>query len=126
MRGEHRGTVVDLAAQALVVREEAPLMPRIAACRALVFAGALEDATDALTAVVSAARRRGVRAAGAQALVLRAVVALRDDRAEEALRDLAAADRELPVRCWHPLAVPVRAAVEIVAQLRLGRLEHAR
>ncbi|WP_370961723.1 AAA family ATPase [Amycolatopsis sp. cg9] len=126
VRGEQRGAVLDLAARALVVREEAPLMPRIAACRALLWAGALVDAVEGLTVLVSAARRRDARAAAAQALVHRAAAALRDDRAEEALRDLAAADRELPVRCWHPLAVPVRAAVEITAQLRLGRLEHAR
>ncbi|UOX92931.1 LuxR C-terminal-related transcriptional regulator [Amycolatopsis sp. FBCC-B4732] len=126
VRGEQRGAVLDLAAQALVVREEAPLMPRIAACRALVCAGALADATDALTVVIAAARRRDARAAAARALVHRAAAVLRDDRPEEALRDLAAADRELPVRCWHPLAMPARSAVEITAQLRLGRLEHAR
>ncbi|MBE1496551.1 DNA-binding CsgD family transcriptional regulator [Amycolatopsis lexingtonensis] len=126
VRGEQRGAVLDLASRALVVREEAPLMPRIAACRALICAGTLADAADALTAVIAAARRRDARAAAAQALVHRAAAALRDDRPEEALRDLAAADRELPVRCWHPLAVPVRAAVEISARLRVGRLEHAR
>ncbi|WP_439378735.1 AAA family ATPase [Amycolatopsis lexingtonensis] len=126
VRGEQRGAVLDLASRALVVREEAPLMPRIAACRALICAGALTDAVDALTVIVAAARRRDARAAAAQALVYRAAAALRDDRPEEALRDLAAADRELPGRCWHPLAVPVRAAVEISARLRVGRLEHAR
>ncbi|WP_290062300.1 helix-turn-helix transcriptional regulator [Amycolatopsis solani] len=126
VRGEQRGAVLDLAARALVVREEAPLMPRIAACRALLCAGALGEAIDALTVVVAAARRRDARAAAAQALVYRAGAALRGDRPEDALRDLGDADRELPARCWHPLALPARAAVEITTQLRLGRLEHAR
>ncbi|MEV7096270.1 AAA family ATPase [Amycolatopsis sp. NPDC051045] len=126
VRGEQRTTVLALADRALVVREEAPLMPRLAACRALLCAGVAGAAVDALTAVVAAARRRDARAAAARALVLRADVALRGDRPDDALRDLAAADRELPARCWHPAALPARSAVEIAVHLRLGRLEHAR
>jgi DNA-binding CsgD family transcriptional regulator len=126
VRGEQRTTVLDLADRALVVREEAPLMPRLAACRALLCAGVAGEAVDALTAVVAAARRRDARAAAARALLLRADAALRDDRPDDALRDLAAADRELPARCWHPAALPARSAVEITVRLRLGQLEHAR
>ncbi|WP_158263044.1 LuxR family transcriptional regulator [Amycolatopsis sp. CA-128772] len=126
VRGEQRAAVLELADRALVVREEAALMPRIAACRALLCAGVAGGAVDALGAVLAAARRRDARAAAAQALVHRAAAAVRDDRADEALRDLAAAERELPARCWHPLAVPLRSAVEITARIRLGRIDQAR
>ncbi|WP_410638409.1 helix-turn-helix transcriptional regulator [Amycolatopsis sp. lyj-346] len=126
VRGEQRTAVLDFADRALVVREEAPLMPRIAACRALLCAGVPGEAVDALTAVIAAARRRNARAPAARALVQRAAAALGDDRPDDALHDLAAADRELPARCWHPAALPARSAVEITVQLRLGRFEHAR
>jgi DNA-binding CsgD family transcriptional regulator len=125
-RGEDRRQVLDLAERALIVREDAPLVPRIAACRALLCCHSLDSAAEGLTAVAAAARRRDAHAAASQALLQRAAVALRRNRPDDALRDLAAAERELPVRCWHPAAVPAYLAVEIGTHLRLGRLEHAR
>jgi DNA-binding CsgD family transcriptional regulator len=125
-RGADRHRVLDLAGRALIVREDAPLMPRVAACRALFCCDELESAAEGLTAVAAAARRRDARAAAAQALLHRAAVALRRNRPDDALHDLAAAGRELPVRCWHPALVPAYLAVEISAHLRLGRSERAR
>ncbi len=125
-RGEDRRRVLDLAQQALIVREDAPLMPRIAACRALLCCDELEAAAEGLTAVAAAARRRDAKAAAAQALLHRAVVNLRRNRPDDALHDLTAAGRELPVRCWHPALVPAYLAVEISAHLKLGRTERAR
>ncbi|WP_328616124.1 AAA family ATPase [Amycolatopsis sp. NBC_00355] len=125
-RGEDRRRALDLAEQALIVREDAPLMPRIAACRALLCCDEPESAAEGLTAVAAAARRRDARTAAAQALLYRAVVDLRRNRPEDALHDLTAAGRELPVRSWHPALVPAYLAVEISAHLKLGRVERAR
>jgi DNA-binding CsgD family transcriptional regulator len=125
-RGEDRRRALDLAGQALIVREDAPLMPRVAACRALLCCDEPESAAEGLTAVAAAARRRDAKAAAAQALLHRAVVALRRNRPDDALHDLTAAGRELPVRCWHPALVPAYLAVEISAHLKLGRTERAR
>ena len=125
VRAEDRTRALDLAERALIVREDAPLVPRIAACRALLCCGDLASAADGLGAVVAAARRRDARAAAALALVTRAAVALRDNRPEDALRDLATAERELPMRCRHAGAIPTCLSIEITTHLRLGRLERA-
>ena len=125
VRGEDRTRALDLAERALIVREDAPLVPRIAACRALLCCGDLASAGDGLGAVVAAARRRDARAAAALALVTRAAVALRDNRPEDALRDLTAAERELPMRCRHAGAIPTCLSIEITTHLRLGMLDRA-
>ena len=126
VRGEDRRWVLDLAERALQAPGDAPFVPRIAACRALLWCGALESAADGLTSVAVVARRQDARAAAAQAFLHRAAVALRAGRPDDARRDLAAADGELPVRYWHAAAVPEFVAAQITSCVQLGRLDQAR
>ncbi|MDT7800749.1 MAG: hypothetical protein QOI78_4182 [Actinomycetota bacterium] len=125
-RAEHRDRVRELARTALAARDDAPMMPRVAACRALICCHDLDEATAGLTELVTDARRRAARPVAAQALLYRAVAAVHGDRPEEAVLDLAAAERELPPAGWHPSLVSRRIAGELTALVRLGRLEDAR
>ncbi|MEA5361115.1 AAA family ATPase [Amycolatopsis sp., V23-08] len=125
-RAEHRDRVRELAHTALAARDDAPMMPRIAACRALICCHDLDEATSGLTELVTEARRREARPVAAQALLYRAVAAVHGDRPEEAVLDLAAARRELPPGSWHPALVSRRIAGELTALVRLGRLGEAR
>ncbi|MFR9727656.1 AAA family ATPase [Saccharopolyspora sp. MS10] len=124
--GRRPDLVRAFAREALSGREaEAPLGPRIAACRALACRDDLAEAAAGLTAVISDANRRGARAAAAFALVQRAVLASRDGRCPAASADLAAAERELPLHCWHPAMLPHHRAARITALLRREHLAEA-
>ncbi|MFJ1759426.1 AAA family ATPase [Amycolatopsis sp. NPDC088138] len=125
-RAEHRDRVRELARTALAARDDAPMMPRVAACRALMCCHDLDEATAGLTELVTDARRREARPVAAQALLYRAVAAVHGDRPEETVLDLAAAERELPPGSWHPSLVSRRIAGELTALVRLGRLDEAR
>jgi len=115
-----------LAREALTDRDpDAPLGPRIAACRAMACRDDLAEAAAGLTAVRYDARRRGARAAAAYALVHRAVVATKDGRLAAADADLGAAGEELPLHCWHPALMPYYVAAEITVHLRRERLDEA-
>jgi ATP/maltotriose-dependent transcriptional regulator MalT len=59
-------------------------------------------------------------------LLYRAVAAVHGNHPEEAVHDLAAAERELPPSSWHPSLVSRRIAGELIALVRLGRLDEAR
>ncbi|MFG1645371.1 AAA family ATPase [Amycolatopsis sp. NPDC049252] len=125
-RAEHRERVRELARTALAARDDAPMMPRVAACRALICCHDLDEATSGLTELVTDARRREARPVAAQALLYRAVAAVHGGRPEDAVLDLAAAGRELPPGSWHPSLVSRRIAGELTALVRLGRLDEAR
>jgi len=124
-RAEDRDRVRELARTALAARDDAPLMPRIAACRALLCCYDLDEASAGLSVLVADARRREARPVAAQALLYRAVAAVRGGHPEEAARDLAAAARELPPGSWHPSLVSRRVAGELTALVRLQRLDEA-
>ncbi|WP_027927539.1 AAA family ATPase [Amycolatopsis benzoatilytica] len=126
VRATDRERVRLLAADALAARHDTPLIPRLAACRALLCCDDLDQAVVGLDAVLVAARRRDARAAAAQALLYRAVAAVRGGRPEDAVRDLAAATRELPLQSWHPELVPRLVAGRLGAEVALGRLDLAR
>jgi DNA-binding CsgD family transcriptional regulator len=105
--------------------DDAPLAARLSSCCALLYGDELGEAVSGLSAVVAEARRRGARAAAAQALVERAIVATCFEHWDEADDELAAARVELPLRCWHPAMLPRYQAAEIVLNLRRGRRDRA-
>ncbi|WP_243793686.1 AAA family ATPase [Saccharopolyspora gloriosae] len=124
--GRRPDLVRTFARQALSSRDaDAPLGPRIAACRALACRDDLEEAAAGLTAVISDAGRRGARAAAAHAFVQRAVLSVKDGRFPAAAADLAAAERELPLHCWHPAMLPHYLATKIAALLRREQVAEA-
>jgi hypothetical protein len=123
LRGEHRAAARALARATLAGspgarRGPVPFGPRVHACRALLHADDVTDAVLGLDAVVADARRHGVPAAAAVALVHRASGELRRGNLAQAEDDLRAALDHLPLTAWHPRVRPVVTA--LTAQLRLA------
>ncbi|WP_275936989.1 AAA family ATPase [Streptomyces nanshensis] len=104
----------------------APVMPRLAACRALIAAGDMDEAHSALDALIREAKRSHARAASARLLTLRAEVELRTGRLDAAERDIQDAQEALPVTSWHPAAAPQLAAVGVHVAVESGQQERAR
>ncbi|WHT16660.1 LuxR family transcriptional regulator [Crossiella sp. CA-258035] len=126
-RAEDRPRVLELARTALAEDSGAPLMCRFAAARALMCADEFGEAYAGYESVVRLARRRGARAAAAQALLAQAGLILRrSGEAEHALAGVEAAKLELPPESWHPALGSRLTAAEIMANIRLGRLDAAR
>ncbi|MER7376179.1 helix-turn-helix transcriptional regulator [Streptomyces lanatus] len=125
-RGDDRPRALELARAALDEPAAVPFMCRIAAARALLCADDVPAALGRLAAVAADARRDNAVAAAAQALLSLAEAEVRLGRGEEALRELTAATRALPLASWHGLLAPRLAAAEILALIRCDRLEEAR
>ncbi|GAA2456720.1 helix-turn-helix transcriptional regulator [Streptomyces glaucus] len=125
-RADDRTRVLGLARSVLAEPAGIPLMCRIAAARALLCADDVTGGLAGLDAVAADATRADARAAAAQALLCRAEAAVRHGRAEDGLRDLSAATRNLPPASWHTLLVPRLTAAEALALIRCGRVEEAR
>ena len=102
-----------------------PVMPRLAACRALLAADDLEAAHAAVDTLLREVRRAHTRAAEARLLTLRAEIRLRGGRLEAARRDVHAARGALPIDSWHPVTAPELAAVSIEVAVESGDQELA-
>ncbi|MEC3981279.1 helix-turn-helix transcriptional regulator [Amycolatopsis sp. H20-H5] len=102
-----------------------PLIPRVAACAALMYADDTAEALAGLDRVLADGRRRDARAAAAQALIARAALVRRSGRLNEAAEDLVAARAQLPLSCWSPRSLTGLLALEIALNLDRGQLDLA-
>lgn len=127
LRGQDSRRVRKLARTAVAPssRDGRPLMPRIAACKALMLADEMSAADAGLHAVLLEARRSGEPTVTAVALFTRAELLLRTGRLDEAGRDLSTVLDVMPLRCWHPLARPALVAMDIVLHIERGLLDVA-
>ncbi|MFD3742701.1 LuxR C-terminal-related transcriptional regulator [Streptomyces sp. NPDC058629] len=128
VRGEDLTATRELARAALAGDSPytAPALPRIAACRALVLTDDHEEADGELDRLLTALRRDHRRAAAAQALTVRADLAMRAGRFDAVERELDAADQALPAAKRHPLIAPAVTALRIHVALETGREASAR
>ncbi|WP_064458091.1 AAA family ATPase [Streptomyces hygroscopicus] len=122
LRGEGLPAARTLARRALTVDggAGATILPRIVAVRTLLLTDDLDEAEVRLDVLHTDLRRRHARAAAAVALTVRSELNLRRGRLDVAERDLAAAERSLPHRLWHPYTVPYLTAVRIAIALENG------
>ncbi|QUQ72335.1 LuxR C-terminal-related transcriptional regulator [Kutzneria sp. CA-103260] len=104
---------------------EALLAPRICAANALVLTDDADLAGRALSEVLREARRRAIPVAAASALLSRSRLQLATGRFSAALRDLAAAKREVRDDRWPPMLLPSVVATEMIIYTVLGRHEEA-
>ncbi|MES4908408.1 MULTISPECIES: AAA family ATPase [unclassified Streptomyces] len=123
--GEDLLTTKALARSAFTGRDhghtdDALLLPRLAACRALCLADEMDEAGMRLDDLLTEARRGHARAAAALALTGRGEMNLRRGRPDLAERDVAAAERALPHTHLHPLYAPYARAVRILVALESG------
>ncbi|WP_367127530.1 AAA family ATPase [Saccharothrix sp. HUAS TT1] len=124
LRGEHRARARALARCALAARDDdrpAPFGHRLHACRALLHADDIASAVVGLDAVVADARRRGVPAVAAVALLHRGWCELRRGNLAQAEDDLARARGHLPADSWHPRVAP--AVTALAGMVLLARHE---
>ncbi|MFC6094222.1 hypothetical protein, partial [Saccharothrix lopnurensis] len=123
LRGEHRHRARALARCALAGHGEgpAPFGHRLHACRALLHADDIASAVVGLDALVADARRRGVPAVAAVALLHRGWCELRRGNLAQAGEDLAQARAQLPAGSWHPRLAP--AVTALAGQVLLARHE---
>ncbi|MCL7377809.1 LuxR family transcriptional regulator [Streptomyces sp. 35G-GA-8] len=128
VRGEDLATTRALARAALAGDgPDTPLMlPRLAACRALILTDDHEEAAAELDALLTVVRRDHRRAATARILTARAELSLRAGRFDAVERDIQAAERALPLSSRHPLIIPSLTALRIASAVEAGRLEYAR
>ncbi|WP_086668635.1 ATP-binding protein [Lentzea kentuckyensis] len=124
MRGGEPELARKLARTALAA-PAAVLMPRVAACSALLLTDDLGEAVSGLDAVVAEARGRGLNGVVSQALVMRTIVMATAGRFAEAERDLAAARSAMPLWQWHPDARPLMILAEVHLSLDNGHTERA-
>jgi DNA-binding CsgD family transcriptional regulator len=125
-RGEDRDTTRALARAALAGGAGALVLPRLAACRALVLTDDGDEAETRLDALLAEVRRGHARAAAARLLANRAELNLRRGRLDAAQRDLAEAEHTLPPAAWHAFTVPYLIAVRIAVDLESGFRDQAR
>ncbi len=128
VRGEDLETTRKLARAALTGDGcGTPLvLPRLAACRALILTDDHEEARAELDALLTAARHGHNRAATARILTLRAELSLRAGRFDAVERDVETAERALPMSSRHPLIAPSLTALRIVTAVEAGRQGYAR
>ncbi|MFJ1578357.1 LuxR C-terminal-related transcriptional regulator [Streptomyces sp. NPDC088182] len=128
VRGEDLETTRKLARAALTGDGSGtPLvLPRLAACRALILTDDHEEARAELDALLTAARHGHNRAATARILTLRAELSLRAGRFDAVERDVETAERALPMSSRHPLIAPSLTALRIVTAVEAGRQGYAR
>ncbi|MGC7094797.1 AAA family ATPase [Amycolatopsis lurida] len=117
-----------LARRALRREDARPLlvMPRLSACRALFLTDDLEEAEVQLNALLADVQRDHLRAGTARVLTARAELSMRTGRNDVAERDLAAAERALPLSCWHPNIASYPISLQICIDVQYGRLDRAR
>lgn len=104
---------------------DTPMMPRLAACNALIFTDDYDEAGEMLDRMLATARSAHLRGIAARILTVRANLHLRAARLEAAERDLDGAERSLPMTSWHPMALPGLVAARIYVSLETGRLARA-
>ncbi|RYJ28973.1 putative regulatory protein [Streptomyces sp. L-9-10] len=128
VRGEDLETTRKLARAALTGDgSDTPLvLPRLAACRALILTDDHEEARAELDALLTAARHGHNRAATARILTLRAELSLRAGRFDAVERDVETAERALPMSSRHPLIAPSLTALRIMTAVEAGRQGYAR
>ncbi|MFJ5104371.1 LuxR C-terminal-related transcriptional regulator [Streptomyces sp. NPDC088554] len=126
-RGEGPAAARALARAALAGRGPGAdlVMPRLAACRALVLTDDCEEAGAELDTLLAAVRRDRLRAPAARVLATRAELHLHAGRLDAAEQDIADAERALPRESWHPLALPGLIGLRISTAMEAGRYEHA-
>jgi DNA-binding CsgD family transcriptional regulator/tetratricopeptide (TPR) repeat protein len=126
-RGRDRARARALARIALSRegRRDRPLIPQVAACMALMYAGDVGEARAGLDHALADAGRRNARAAASQALIARAALARKEGRLNDAAEDAVAARARLPLSCWSPRARTGLLALEIVLNLERGQLDLA-
>ncbi|AXB42069.1 helix-turn-helix transcriptional regulator [Amycolatopsis albispora] len=117
-----------LARRALRREEDRPLlvMPRLSACRALFLTDDLEEAEVQLNALLADVQREHLRAGTARVLAARAELSMRTGRNDVAERDLAAAERALPLSGWHPNIASYPISLQLCIDVQYGRLDRAR
>ncbi|MFI6027117.1 helix-turn-helix transcriptional regulator [Amycolatopsis magusensis] len=117
-----------LARRALRREDSRPLlvMPRLSACRALFLTDDLEEAEVQLNALLADVQREHLRAGTARVLVARAELGMRTGRNDAAERDLAAAERALPLSGWHPNLASYPTSLQLCIDVQYGRLDRAR
>ncbi|MEU7903617.1 hypothetical protein [Actinoplanes sp. NPDC049118] len=120
VRGLDRPAVVSLARRALGARD-GEVMPRLAACQALVLADELDDAEAALDHLIDRLRGGHANAALSRALVARAELHLRRGLIDLATRDARHAEQVLPMSSWHPLVLPQLLALRVMIDVESGR-----
>jgi len=104
---------------------DALLAPRICAANALVLTDDADLAGRAFDEVLREARRRAIPVAAASALLSRSRLRLATGKFPAALRDLAAARREVRDDRWPPMLLPGVVATEMILFAVLGRHEEA-
>lgn len=126
--GEDLAGTLRLARAALVppAGRDTPLLPRLAACRALYLADDYEAADAGIAALLADARRDRLRAGVARVLTVRAELSLRRGLLSDAERYVAEAERSLPPNGWHPATAPYLTAVRTAVALENGDREKAR
>ncbi|MFG2211347.1 AAA family ATPase [Streptomyces sp. NPDC048638] len=125
-RGRDRTTAAELARRALEAGNAAPVMPRLAAAKALWLTDAATEAEDHLAAMVAELRRRHSPAPLARALLLSAELHVRGGRLDAAERVVEDAQRALPAAAWHPLAAPHLVTIRTFIALETRRGDEAR
>lgn len=128
VRGEDLKTTRTLARAALAggSPDTALILPRLAACQALILTDDHEEAGAELDALLTVVRRDHRRAATARVLTARAELRLRAGRFDAAERDIEAAERALPMSSRHPLIAPSMMALRISTAVEAGREVYAR
>ncbi|KIF78530.1 hypothetical protein QR77_02950 [Streptomyces sp. 150FB] len=106
--------------------DTALLLPRLAACRALILTDDHEEAAAGLATLLTDSRRDRLRAVTARVLAVRAELHLRAGRLDAAERDVAAAEQALPLASWHPFAASELIALRILTALECGDLDRAK
>ncbi|MHA7960956.1 AAA family ATPase [Streptomyces sp. L500] len=126
--GEDLAGTLRLARAALVppAGRDTPLLPRLAACRALYLADDYEAADAGIAALLADVRRDRLRAGVARVLTVRAELSLRRGLLSDAERYVAEAERSLPSNGWHPATAPYLTAVRTAVALENGDREKAR
>ncbi|AXE24208.1 helix-turn-helix transcriptional regulator [Streptomyces globosus] len=99
---------------------DAPVLPRLAACKALCLTGDHDEADAGLTALLTGMRADGRQVAAPHVLAARAELNLRRGLLAAAEHDIGAAERALPRPSRHPAATAQLRAVRIVVDLERG------
>lgn len=120
MTGRGAAMTRELARTALRAadRDACPLSLRVAACVALDVAGVEDEAMAGLDATMADVRLPHDRSAVAFVFLARVAVSLRHGRVDMAAKDLTAALRMMPARCWHPQQRHVIEAMRLLVRLR--------
>lgn len=121
LAGEGLTTARELARTALArPPRDAPLLPYLAACKALCLTRDHEEADAGLSALLTGARAEGRQVVAPYILAARAELNLRRGLLAAAEQDIGDAERALPRPGRHPAATAQLRAVRIVVDLERG------